>query len=413
MPSRSLLADAFRAYPVHEQQKNIEFTSLQEIPDSHKWAQLDDELQHPLMDPFITESVPVIDLREPHALQKIGHACKTWGVFQVTNHGIPTSLLESVESASRSLFSLPIQQKLKAGRSPDGVSGYGVARISSFFSKHLWSEGFTIVGSPLEHFRQLWSHDHTNDIIEEYKKEMQKLARRLTWLMLGSLGITKKDLKWSGPTGESKKGTAALQLNYYPACPDPDHAMGLAAHTDSTLLTILHQSNTSGLQVLKEGIGWVTVPPIPGGLVVNVGDLLHILSNGLYPSVLHRAVVNRTKHRLSIAFLYGPPSSVPISPLQKLVGPHHPPLYRPITWNEYLGTKAKYFNKALSSMRICAPLNGLVDASDHNRVCEYSSEISPTGPEATREYSSEIEANERRTGGFDAVDSCQCSGGSV
>ena len=161
MPSRSLLADAFRAYPVHVHQKHIEFTSLQEIPDSHKWAQLDDDEQHPLIDPFITESVPVIDLRDPQALQKIGHACKTWGVFQVTNHGIPTSLLESVESASRSLFSLPIQQKLKAARSPDGVSGYGVSRISSFFSKHMWSEGFTIVDSPLEHFRQLWSHDHT------------------------------------------------------------------------------------------------------------------------------------------------------------------------------------------------------------------------------------------------------------
>jgi len=208
----------------------------------------------------------------------------------------------------------------------------------------------------------------SSDIIEEYKKEMQKLARRLTWLMLGSLGIAKKDLKWAGSTGESKKGSAALQLNYYPACPDPDQAMGLAAHTDSTLLTILYQSNTSGLQVLKEGIGWITVPPIPGGLVVNVGDLLHILSNGLYPSVLHRAVVNRTKHRLSIAFLYGPPSSVEISPLQKLVGPNHPPLYRPVTWNEYLGTKAKYFNKALSSVRICAPLNGLADVNDHNRV---------------------------------------------
>ncbi|KAJ6427272.1 hypothetical protein OIU84_022797 [Salix udensis] len=347
MPSRSLLADAFRAYPVHVHQKNIEFTSLQEIPDSHKWAQLDDELQHPLMDPFITESVPVIDLRDPLALQKIGHACKTWGVFQVTNHGIPTSLLESVESASRSLFSLPIQQKLKAGRSPDGVSGYGVARISSFFSKHLWSEGFTIVGSPLEHFRQLWSRDHTKfcDIIEEYKKEMQKLARRLTWLMLGSLGITKKDLKWSGPTGESKKGYRSPATELLPGLP------GSGSCNGSRRPHRLHPAHHSA----PEQHQWIA------------GDLLHILSNGLYPSVLHRAVVNRTQHRLSIAFLYGPPSSVPISPLQKLVGPHHPPLYRPITWNEYLGTKAKYFNKALSSMRICAPLNGLVDASDHNR----------------------------------------------
>ncbi|XP_061981005.1 gibberellin 3-beta-dioxygenase 1-like [Populus nigra] len=391
MPSRSL-TDAFRSHPVHLHQKHLDFSSLQEIPDSHKWTQLDEHLdfsslqeipdshmwtqlddieqQHPSVESFITESVPVIDLSDPNVLQNIGNACKTWGVLQVTNHGIPISLLESVEGVSRSLFSLPVQQKLKAARSPDGVSGYGVARISSFFSKLMWSEGFTIVGSPLEHFRQLWPQDYTKfcDVIEEHEKEMQKLARRLTWLMLGSLGITKKDLNWAGPKGESKEGGAALQLNSYPACPDPDLAMGLAAHTDSTLLTILYQNNTSGLQVLKEGIGWVTVPPIPGGLVVNVGDLLHILSNGLYPSVLHRAVVNRTKHRLSIAYLYGPPSSVQISPIQKLVGPNHPPLYRPITWNEYLVAKAKHFNKALSSVRICAPLNGLVDVNDHNSV---------------------------------------------
>lgn len=202
-----------------------------------------------------------------------------------------------------------------------------------------------------------------SDIVQDYEREMKRLAGRLMWLMLGSLGISKEDIKWAGPKGQFKRASAALQLNSYPACPDPDRAMGLAAHTDSTLLTILHQNNTSGLQVLREGTGWVTVPPLPGALVVNVGDLLHILSNGLYPSVLHRAVVNRTRYRLSIAYLYGPPASVKISPVQKLLGPRNPPLYRPVTWNEYLGTKAKHFNKALSSVR-----HGLVDANDHNSV---------------------------------------------
>ena len=186
--------------------------------------------------------------------------------------------------------------------------------------------------------------------------------------MLGSLGISKADIKWAGPKGNFKGASAALQINSYPACPDPDRAMGLAAHTDSTLLTILHQNSTSGLQVLREGTGWVTVPPVHGALVVNVGDLLHILSNGLYPSVLHRAVVNRTRHRLSIAYLYGPPSSVQISPLARLVGPGQPPLYRPVTWSEYLGTKAKYFDKALSSVRVFSPVNGLADVTDHNTV---------------------------------------------
>ncbi|GMY34115.1 gibberellin 3 oxidase 1 [Fagus crenata] len=365
MPSR--LSDAFRAHPVQLYHKHQDFNSLQELPDSYAWTQRDD---YPSSESFSSESIPIIDLKDPNALTLIGHACKTWGVFQVTNHSIPIKLLDDIESAGRSLFSLPTQQKLKAARSPDGVSGYGLARISSFFPKLMWSEGFTIVGSPLEHFRQLWPQEYSKfcDIIEEYEKEMKKLAGRLMWLMLGSLGISKEDIKWAGPKGDFKGASAALQLNSYPACPDPDRAMGLAAHTDSTLLTILHQNNTRGLQVLREGTGWVTVEPLPGALVVNIGDLLHILSNGLYPSVLHRAVVNRTRYRLSFAYLYGPPDSVQISPISKLLGPSHPPLYRPVTWNEYLGTKAKHFNKALSSVRLCVPLNGLVDVNDNNRV---------------------------------------------
>lgn len=181
---------------------------------------------------------------------------------------------------------------------------------------------------------------------------MKKLAGRLMWLIMGSLGITKGDIKWAGPNHDFQDSSSAIQLNHYPSCPDPDRAMGLAPHTDSTLFTILYQNNISGLQVMKEGSGWVTVPPVPGGLVVNIGDLIHMLSNGSYPSVLHRAMVNREKHRLSIAYLYGPPTSVQISPLPNLVGSTHPPLFRPITWSEYLGTKAKYFNNALSTVRV-------------------------------------------------------------
>lgn len=177
------------------------------------------------------------------------------------------------------------------------------------------------------------------------------------WLVLTSLGVSKGDLKWAGPRGEFNGACAALHLNSYPCCPDPDRAMGLAPHTDSTLLTILYQNNISGLQVHREGVGWVTVPPLSGGLVINVGDLLHILSNGLYPTVLHRVLVNRTRQRFSVAYLYGPPANVQISPHVKLVGPNRPAIYRPVTWNEYLGTKAKYFNEALSSIQLRASIS--------------------------------------------------------
>lgn len=160
MPS---LSEAYRAHPVHVNHKHPDFNSLQELPESYNWTHLDD---HTLIDSNnimkeSTTTVPVIDLNDPNASKLIGLACKTWGVYQVMNHGIPLSLLEDIQWLGQTLFSLPSHQKLKATRSPDGVSGYGIARISSFFPKLMWYEGFTIVGSPLDHFRELWPQDYT------------------------------------------------------------------------------------------------------------------------------------------------------------------------------------------------------------------------------------------------------------
>nr|AAN87570.1 gibberellin 3-oxidase [Spinacia oleracea] len=330
----------------------LDLESLNELPDSFAWGSFEDPCSIDNPSGYGPDSVPVINLQDPQAQQLVGLACRSWGVFQVTNHGIQKSLLDDIEAAGKSLFALPVNQKLKAARSSCGVTGYGPAGISSFFPKRMWSEGFTILGSPLDHARQLWPNNYNKfcDIIEKYQKEMNQLAKKLMQLVVGSLGISNQDIMNWADLLEGANG--AMQLNSYPIRPDPNRAMGLAAHTDSTLLTILHQSNTTGLQVFRERSGWVTVPPISGGLVINIGDLLHILSNGRYPSVYHRAMVNRVQHRLSVAYLYGPASGVRVQPLPKLIDATHPPLYRPVTWSEYLGIKSEHLTKALSLIRI-------------------------------------------------------------
>ncbi|KAJ6816677.1 gibberellin 3-beta-dioxygenase 2-like [Iris pallida] len=178
---------------------------------------------------------------------------------------------------------------------------------------------------------------HT-EVIEKYNKEMQKLAERLMRLKLLSLGLA----------GGFRNTTAVLQLNSYPVCPEPDRAMGLAAHTDSGLLTILHQSGAArGLQLLHSD-RWVAVPPVRGALVVIVGDLGHVLSNGRFKSVVHRAVVNRIHHRISAAYLCGPSPGVRVSP----VGNPADRAYRAVTWREYLGLRAEFFDKAIESIKI-------------------------------------------------------------
>lgn len=188
--------------------------------------------------------------------------------------------------------------------------------------------------------------------MEEYQKKMKGLCGKMIWLMLGSLGLDHEDVKWlKGPRKKCRYHPQALQLNSYPVCPDPTRAMGLAPHTDSSLITLLNQSSISGLQVLKDGVGWMPVHPTAGALVVSVGDLMHILSNGRLKSTMHRAVVNKVEHRISIAYFYGAPHDMKISPSMKLIDQDHPPLYRPVTWKEYLSIKATHFNRALESIR--------------------------------------------------------------
>lgn len=190
-----------------------------------------------------------------------------------------------------------------------------------------------------------------SNIMEEYQKEMKGLAETIIDVMLGSLGLDHDDVKWLKPKNRSRHAQAVLQLNSYPVCPNPSRAIGLAPHTDSSLVTVLNQSNTSGLQVLVEGVKWVQVHPTAGALVVHVGDLMHILSNGRFKSAVHRAVVNKVHHRISMAYFYGPPRDVKVSPLMKLIDHDHPPPYRPVTWKEYLDYKATHLNRALELIR--------------------------------------------------------------
>ncbi|XVE54342.1 hypothetical protein DITRI_Ditri03aG0072500 [Diplodiscus trichospermus] len=327
----------------------LDFKNLSQLPDSHAWT-LDDD---PPIDPFSQEPFPIIDLAKPD-VDLIRDACEKWGAFQVTNHGIPVSLLSELESQTRRLFSQPMERKLLVLRPPGAMTGYDTPRMSYFIPKLLWTEGFSISGSPVEHASQLWPEDYAKfcEVMEQYQAKMKIVSQKILAIMLSSLGLTHEDPKWFEPQDERDETTFLLQLNSYPVCPDPGRAMGLAPHTDASLLAVLYQGSISGLQVYRDGSGWVTVEPVEGALVVNLGDMMQIISNGQFKSVLHRAVVNKTQHRVTAAYLQGPPKNIMISPLTKLIDRDHPPLYRPVSWNEYFEVKAKHYNKSLDSIRI-------------------------------------------------------------
>lgn len=153
------LSEAYREHPqcLHHIIP-LDFSSVRTLPDSHAWRS--DSDWEACFGSGSGPSIPVIDLEDPEAKRLIGLACEEWGVFQLKGHGVPLRLLEDVEKEAKRLFGMPASHKLRALRAPGGATGYGRARISPFFPKYMWHEGFTIMGSPLHHAKQIWPHHY-------------------------------------------------------------------------------------------------------------------------------------------------------------------------------------------------------------------------------------------------------------
>lgn len=157
------VSESFKNNPLHFKHIiPLDFNTTLTLPDSHTWPLSLDRQPIDSLTHVQHEAVPVVDLTNPQAITLIRQACEKWGVFQVTNHAIPIKLLDEIEFQTKRLFALPPNQKLLAVRSPEDCTGYGLPRISTFFSKFMWSEGFTVMGSPVYHACQLWPHDHIN-----------------------------------------------------------------------------------------------------------------------------------------------------------------------------------------------------------------------------------------------------------
>ncbi|TPX37765.1 hypothetical protein SeMB42_g06895 [Synchytrium endobioticum] len=112
------------------------------------------------------------------------------------------------------------------------------------------------------------------------------------------------------------------------ACASPS----LHPVVDYGCLTILNTDDTTGaLQVLgKDGV-WLAADPVPGCFVINIGDMLRNLTNGLYQSTLHRVIHTKGSYRVSVPFFFEPAFDAVISPIPELVDetggiPHHKPV---------------------------------------------------------------------------------------
>jgi len=298
--------------------------------------------QRPSRPLHVQQSLPVIDLagledidQRFKIVSQLAQASQEWGFFQITNHGIPLSLLESVKRVSQAFFDLSLEEKQKQCPVRPGtlmLEGYGRFFDVSDDMVLDWVDALVHYISPqwakaVEHWPKTPST--YRETYEKYGEEVMRLMEKLVGLLSEGLGLDPKYIQTL-----IKESMLQLRINYYPPCPQPDLVNGLRPHSDGDLLTVLLDDGVDGLQVRKDE-QWFTVASVPGALIINIGDLLQLISNGIYKSAEHRAVVNTIQNRMSIVMFLIPQRDVLIGAASELIDEAHPRLYRTIKAEEY------------------------------------------------------------------------------
>ncbi|KAL2254449.1 protein DMR6-LIKE OXYGENASE 2-like [Sesamum indicum] len=290
------------------------------------------------------DSIPIIDLsllssdnpdHRSKAIHDLDKACEEWGFFMVVNHGIPEQLMRDVIDVTNEFFNLPEEEKPEF--QPENVLEpirYGTSFNTAKEKVFWWRDFLKVCVHPEFHCPH--KPQSLKEVVMEYCKKSRQVVRKLLKGVSESLGIEESEMEKCLGLDSSLQIFAA---NLYPRCPNPDVAVGVAPHSDHGLFTLLIQNQVAGLHIQHKG-KWVHVNPLPNSILVNTADHLEIFSNGKYKSVLHRAVVNNMKARISIAVANGPSADTVVSPAPHLLKTQGcRPAYVPMKYKDYLLTQ--------------------------------------------------------------------------
>jgi isopenicillin N synthase-like dioxygenase len=323
-----------------------------------------DEHRHVANGRKVVTRLPVIDLspfvegrsvdERRSVASALREACIDIGFFYLVGHGIPQEEFDRVIAMSHRFFELPLAEKMKLHSDKSGARlgyrGMGgpnpdanpdkVPDIKERF--HMSRE--VLAGEPEDGRRNagmsLWPEDAVipgfTALMRRHIDNRCAVAQHLARAFALSLELPEAyfDEMYRYPSGN-------LVLNYYPAVERArlrEAQWSFSPHADYNAFTLLYQDTIGGLQVFNAAGEWIDAPPIPGSMVVNIGDLFQTWTNDLFTSTLHRVLNAGATARVSVPLFASPNGATIIQCLETCTGPGNPPRYSAIRADDYVKT---------------------------------------------------------------------------
>ncbi|KAL5501722.1 hypothetical protein ACEPAH_8982 [Sanghuangporus vaninii] len=304
------------------------------------------------------KNIPVIDMEgvdgNPATRQQIAkdirEACVNVGFFYVKNHGIPEELMFNALKIGKKFFALPEETKLKYdSRNTTNLKGYTAFLVENIDPENRGDlhEGYDIgpeVNSTdptaKKSIEETYGTNPWPTEVPGFKEEYMKYYNAVTAfgknmfpLFALALGIDEAFFD-----DKTKETAAVTRILHYPpqTGPHDDRLLGIGAHTDFECFTILwQQPEIQTLQVMNAKQEWVNATPIPGTLVINIGDQLMRWSNDVFKSTVHRAVNRSGIERYSIPTFFAVDYHTKLEPIPSCVSSERPAKYEVVTAGEY------------------------------------------------------------------------------
>jgi len=287
--------------------------------------------------------------RDPDGFaQKLGRSFEDYGFAIIADHGIPDELIDRAEEKAKAFFALPEEVKRKyliaGGGGARGYTPFGIETAKGHKAhdlKEFWHVGRDL---PAGHkFRDHMPDNLWPSEVPSFKDTFQELFATFDRTGLKVLKAIARYLKIDENYFEDavRDGNSVLRALHYPPQTEPtgEHIRA-GAHEDINAITLLLGAEEAGLELLTKDGRWIPVSPRPGELVINIGDMLQRLTNGVLRSTSHRVVnpaPDRASHaRYSMPFFLHFRSDFLIDALPETVPAGEKPKWPPITSNDYL-----------------------------------------------------------------------------